>query len=31
MTDAQLRTDERLNALINIVERHISDGHKHAE
>ena len=25
--EAQARTDERLNALINTVERHISEGH----
>src|SRR5437879_9468047 len=27
--EAGRATDERLNVLINIVERHISEGHKH--
>lgn len=27
LTDAQRNTDERLNTLINVVERHISEGH----
>jgi hypothetical protein len=30
LAEAQARTEERLNILINTVERHISDGHKHA-
>jgi 3'-phosphoadenosine 5'-phosphosulfate (PAPS) 3'-phosphatase len=27
MAEAQERTDDRLNTLINVVERHISEGH----
>jgi len=29
LREAGRATDERLNVLINIVERHISEGHKH--
>ncbi len=28
LTEAQRRTDERLNTLINVVERYFSNGHK---
>ena len=28
LTEAQQRTDERLNTLINVVERYFSNGHK---